>query len=254
MSELRYEHGDDGVVVVTIDRPEARNALNRAVREGLFAAIRRFDADDAAKVLVLTGAGDAAFCAGGDLKEMADTSLRVPPDDFLPRLGHNIHTPKPVIAAVNGAALGGGFLLAQMCDLCLAAEHATFGITEARWGRGAPWAAPLPWLIPPRVALELLMTAEPIDARRAYEVGLVNRVVPLAELLPTALAMARRIAANAPLSVRAGKAMVYECAEVGLRDAYAAGDRFFEPAYLSEDAQEGPRAFREKRPPNWQGR
>lgn len=254
MSELRYEEHEGGVVVVTIDRPEARNALNRAVREGLFEAIRRFDADATAQVLVLTGAGDAAFSAGGDLKEMADTSLRVPPYDFLPRLGYNIHTPKPVIAAVNGAALGGGFLLAQMCDLCIAAEHATFAISEARWGRGAPWAAPLPWLIPPRVALELLMTADPIDARRAYEVGLVNRVVPAAELLPAALAMARRIAENAPLSVRAGKAMVYESAERGLQGALAAGDRFFEAAYLSEDAQEGPRAFREKRRPNWQGR
>lgn len=253
MSELEYEpHGD--LVVVTINRPEARNALNRVVREGLFDAIRRFDADADARVMILTGAGDVAFSAGGDLKEMADTSLRVPPPDFLPRLGYNIHTPKPVIAAVNGAALGGGFLLAQMCDLCLAADHATFGITEARWGRGAPWAAPLPWLIPPRVAMELLLTADPISAARAHEIGLVNRVVPIAELMPAALAMARRIADNAPLSVRAGKAMVYDTAERSLRDAFDAGDRFFEAAYLSEDAQEGPRAFREKRRPNWQGR
>ena len=253
MSELEYERYDD-LVVVTINRPEARNALNRVVREGLFDAIRRFDADAEARVMILTGAGEVAFSAGGDLKEMADTSLRVPPPDFLPRLGYNIHTPKPVIAAVNGSALGGGFLLAQMCDLCLAADHATFGITEARWGRGAPWAAPLPWLIPPRVAMELLLTADPISASRAYEIGLVNRVVPIAELMPAALAMARRIADNAPLSVRAGKAMVYDTAERSLRDAFDAGDRFFEAAYLSEDAQEGPRAFREKRRPNWQGR
>jgi enoyl-CoA hydratase/carnithine racemase len=253
VSELEYERHDD-LVVVTINRPEARNALNQVVRAGLFDAIRRFDADADARVMILTGAGEVAFSAGGDLKEMADTSLRVPPPDFLPRLGYNIHTPKPVIAAVNGTALGGGFLLAQMCDLCVAADHATFGITEARWGRGAPWAAPLPWLIPPRVAMELLLTADPIDATRAYEIGLVNRVVPIAELMPAALAMARRIADNAPLSVRAGKAMVYDTAERGLRDAFDAGDRFYEAAYLSEDAQEGPRAFREKRRPNWQGR
>jgi enoyl-CoA hydratase/carnithine racemase len=245
---------DGDIVRVTINRPEARNALDRAVREGLFAAIRRFDADDSAKVLVLTGAGDVAFSAGGDLKEMAAMQLEVPPHDFIPHLGYNIHTAKPVIAAVNGVAFGGGFLLAQMCDLCIAAEHAQFAITEARWGRGAPWAAPLPWLIPPRVALELLMTADPIDARRAFEIGLVNKVVPGSQLHETARAMARRIADNAPLSVRAGKAMVYEAAERGRAGALAAGQRLFEVAYKSDDAQEGPRAFREKRKPVWKGR
>jgi enoyl-CoA hydratase/carnithine racemase len=248
-------YGAQGPVVwVTINRPEARNALNLAVREGLFAAIRRFEADDDAMVMVLTGAGDVAFSAGGDLKEMAETGLEVPPRDFIPRLGYNIHTDKPVIAAVNGQALAGGFLLAQMCDLCVAAESAVFGVTEARWGRGAPWAAPLPWLIPPRVALELLMTAEPITAARAYDVGLVNHVVAAGELRPFTQRLAERIAANAPLSVRASKALVYEAAEHGLAGAYDAGDRLFEPVYRSEDAQEGPRAFREKRTPEWKAR
>jgi enoyl-CoA hydratase/carnithine racemase len=247
-----YERAD-AVVWVTINRPEARNALNRPVREGLFDAFRRFDTDDDAKVLVLTGAGDVAFSAGGDLKEMAEMKLEVPPHDFVPHLGYNVHTAKPVIAAVNGVAFAGGFLLAQMCDLCIAAEHAQFAITEARWGRGAPWAAPLPWLVPPRVALELLMTADPIDARRAHEVGLVNHVVPKDELRPFTQRIAERIAANAPLSVRASKAMVYEAAERGRSSAYTAGDRLFEPVYRSEDAQEGPRAFREKRPPEWKG-
>src|SRR5204863_8880252 len=135
--------------------------------------------------------------AGGDLKEMAETELKVPPPDFLPYLNRNFPLDKPVIAAVNGAALAGGFLLAQMCDLCIAADHARFGITEARWGRGAPWGAPLPWLIPPRVAMELLVTAEPISARRAYEVGLVNQVVPGPDLRTAAREMAARIAANA---------------------------------------------------------
>jgi enoyl-CoA hydratase/carnithine racemase len=161
---------------------------------------------------------------------------------------------KPVIAAVNGAALAGGFLLAQMCDLCIAVDHAQFAITEARWGRGAPWAAPLPWLIPPRIALELLLTAEPISAQRAYDVGLVNRVVGRDELRDCAQRMAQGIADNAPLSVRAGKAMVYAASEQGRTGALQAGDRFFEAAYKSEDAQEGPRAFREKRRPVWKGR
>jgi len=250
---VRY-HVEDGVAWLVIDRPEARNAINRAVGAGLWDGFRRFEADPAAAVLVLTGAGDAAFCAGADLKEMAALGMTVPPKDMAPQLGRNLHVTKPVIAAVNGVALGGGFLLAQMCDLCVAAESARFGITEARWGRGAPWAAPLPWLVPPRVALELLLTAEPIGARRAYEVGLVNRVVPDAVLREEAGRLAATVAANAPLSVRAAKAMVLAAAGRDLDGALDEGWRLFEPVYLSEDAQEGPRAFLEKRPPVWKGR
>jgi enoyl-CoA hydratase/carnithine racemase len=243
----------DRIAWLTINRPEARNALNKAVRDGLWAGFRRFAADESAAVLVLTGAGERAFCAGGDLKEMAEASLRIPPPDFLPYLQRNIHIDKPVIAAVNGVAFAGGFLLAQMADLCIAADHATFAITEARVGRGAPWAAPLPWLIPPRVAMELLVMAEPIDAERAYEVGLVNRIVPATELRDAAQAMARRIAENAPLSVRAGKALVYASAELGWTAALQRGEELYEPVYLSADGQEGPRAFREHRMPQWRG-
>lgn len=248
---IRYERGADGIGWLTIDRPEARNALDSRARAQLWQAMRQFRDDADAEVLVMTGTGEKAFCAGGDLNEMATTELRVPPPDFLPYLNRNLEVDKPVIAAVNGVALGGGFLLAQMADLCIAAEHATFGITEARWGRGAPWAAPLPWLIPPRVALEMLMTGEPISAARGYELGLVNRVVPGDELRATATAVAARIAGNAPLSVRASKAMVYAAAERGWREALDEADRIFEPVYLSDDAQEGPRAFRERRAPRW---
>jgi enoyl-CoA hydratase/carnithine racemase len=250
---VRYDV-HDGVAWLVIDRPEARNAINRAVGEGLWDGFRRFEADPAAAVLVLTGAGDAAFCAGADLKEMAALGMTVPPRDMAPQLGRNLQVTKPVIAAVNGVALGGGFLLAQMCDLCMAAASARFGITEARWGRGAPWAAPLPWLVPPRVALELLLTAEPIGAQRAFEVGLVNRVVPDAALREEAGQLAATVAANAPLSVRAAKAMVHAAAGRDLDAALDEGWRLFEPVYLSEDAQEGPRAFLEKRPPVWKGR
>jgi enoyl-CoA hydratase/carnithine racemase len=244
----------DGIAWLVINRPEARNAIDREVGEGLWEGFRGFEADPAAKVLVLTGAGEAAFCAGADLKEMATLGLALPPRDMAPHLGANIEVSKPVIAAVNGAAYGGGFLLAQMCDLCLAAEHATFAIAEARWGRGAPWAAPLPWLVPPRVAMELLLTAQPLGARRALEVGLVNVVVPAAALREEAAKLAAAIAANAPLSVRAAKAMVYRSAGRALREALDEGWRLFEPVYLSEDAQEGPRAFLEKRSPLWKGR
>jgi enoyl-CoA hydratase/carnithine racemase len=250
---VRYEI-EDAVAWLTIDRPEARNALSKAVRDGLWEGVRRFADDDSAAVLVLTGAGEKAFCAGGDLKEMSASSLRVPPPDFLPYLQRTVKTDKPVIAAVNGVAFAGGFLLAQMVDLVIAADHARFAITEARVGRGSPWAAPLPWLIPPRVAMEIMVTAEPITAQRAYELGLVNKVVPLAELHDAAQAMARTIAANAPLSVRAAKSLVYLSAEHGWSAALDAADKLYEPVYLSEDGQEGPRAFAEKRAPRWQGR
>lgn len=254
MSDVVIYENVGPVAWLTINRPEARNALSAAVREGLFAGVRRFNGDDSARVLVLTGAGDKAFCAGGDLKEMANTSLKVPPTEFLPQFGRTIEVAKPIIAAVNGVAFAGGFLLAQSCDLCLAAEHATFAISEVKVGRGAPWAAPLPWLIPPRVAMQLLLTGDPITARRAHEVGLVNEVVPAAELRSAAQAMGERIAANAPLSVLAGKRTVGLIAEHPLSQAFRAADEIWEPVYLSEDAQEGPAAFRDKRAPVWKGR
>ena len=244
----------DGVAWLTMNRPEAANALNADLRDGLRTGFERFNADDEAAVLVLTGAGEKAFCAGGDLKEMADTGLKVPPPDFVAQPGRTIQVEKPIIAAVNGTAYAGGFLLAQSCDLCIAADHARFAITEAKWGRGSPWAAPLPWLIPPRVAMELVTTAAPITAQRAYEVGLVNKVVPGAELVEAAQAMASTIAANAPLTVRAGKAMVYASAELARTQALEEAERLYRPVYLSEDALEGPQAFREKRKPRWQAR
>jgi len=240
----------NGVAWLTIERPEARNALNAAVRTGLFAGTRRFNDDDTAKVLVLTGAGEKAFCAGGDLKEMADTALTVPPPDFAPQFGRNIDVAKPTIAAVNGLAWAGGFLLAQCCDLCIAAETATFAISEVKVGRGAPWAAPLSWLIPPRIALQILLTGDPVSAQRGYEIGLVNEVVPLADLRSRAQQVAERIAANAPLSVLAAKRTAY----LSRPDLFDEAERIWAPVYHSADAQEGPAAFRGKRPPVWTGR
>jgi len=252
--EVVHYRVERAVAWLTIDRPDARNALNAAVRAGLFAGVDRFNADADARVLVLTGAGDRAFCAGADLKEMADTAMEVPPADYVPIFGRNVEVTKPTIAAVNGVAYAGGFLLAQMCDLCVAADHARFAITEAKVGRGAPWAIPLPWLVPPRVALEILVTGEPLDAARAHQVGLVNRVVPASELVGTTQALAETIAANAPLSVAAAKAMVVAAARHQQQDLFEEADRIWEPVYRSADAQEGPRAFREHRPPRWTGR
>jgi len=242
------------VAWLTIDRPEARNALSAEVRRLLTEGFDRFATDDSAAVLVLTGTGDQAFCAGGDLREMADTALTVPPPDFVPQPGRTVELDKPVVAAVNGVAYGGGFLLAQQCDLVIAAEHARFAISEAKVGRGAPWAAPLPWLVPPRIAMQLLVTGDPISAHRAHEVGLVNEVLPAAELHGAAQALGERIAANAPLSVAAAKKTVRLMAQPRFATAYAEAEALWEPVYLSADAQEGPAAFRDKRTPVWTGR
>ncbi|WZH50975.1 MAG: enoyl-CoA hydratase-related protein [Nocardioides alkalitolerans] len=244
----------DGAAWITINRPEARNALNLAVRTGLKELLLRAEADDAVQVVVLTGAGEKAFCAGGDLKEMASTGLTIPPPDFVPQPGRTVEVTKPVIAAVNGGAFGGGFLLAQSADLVVAADTATFAVSEAKVGRGSPWAAPLPWLVPPRAAMEILLTGDRVDARRAHEMGLVNRVVPAAELRAATSALVATIVANAPLSVRAAKRMVYAVAEHGRTPAFEVAEEIWAPVYLSEDAQEGPRAFAEKRRPRWQGR
>ena len=243
-----------GVAWMTINRPQARNALSREIREGLWACTRRFKTDDTAAVLVITGAGDKAFCAGVDLKEMAHTSLLVPPVDFIPQFGRNIEIDKPIIAAVNGAAYAGGFLLAQQCDMVIAADHAQFAVSEVKVGRGSPWAAPLSWLIPARIAMELLITGDSIDAQRAFEVGLVNRIVPAADLQEHVQRVAEAIAANAPLSVRAAKRTVYQTAQHGLNEAYRHAEELWAPVYQSRDALEGPAAFRDKRQPMWQGK
>src|SRR5580704_15264526 len=250
MTEAVSYRVEGGVAWLTISRPEAHNALNAAVRAGLYAGVRRFNEDGTAKVLVLTGAGDKAFCAGGDLKEMAEQALTVPPPDFVPQFGRNIEVVKPTIAAVNGVAWAGGFLLAQCCDLCIAADTATFAISEVKVGRGAPWAAPLSWLIPPRVALQILLTGDPITAQRGYEIGLVNEVVPLADLRSRAQQLGERIAANAPLSVLAAKRTAY----LSRPDVFDEAERIWAPVYHSADAQEGPAAFRDKRKPVWTGR
>ena len=252
-NEVLYQT-DGQILVITLNRADKRNALNAAMRDGLWQAWRDFEADDGLRVAILTGAGDKAFCAGIDLIEFAETRLTVPPATILPVIGQNVKVRKPVIAAVNGYAYAGGWRLAQMCDLCVASETALFAITEARVGRGAPWAAPLLHMIPPRIASELLMTANPISAQRAYEIGFVNRVVAPDQLMVAARALATDILAGAPLFIEATKEMIAIAAEVGASEAVTAADRLFERVYLSEDAIEGPLAFREKRKPNWRGR
>lgn len=253
MDEILYETRGR-VAVVTINRPEARNAINSGVREGLLAAWDRFERDRKTRVAILTGAGDKAFCAGADLKEMAQKKLGSLPRNFLPTLNVNIHLTKPVIAAVNGVAYAGGWALVQMCDLVVASETARFAITEAKVGRGMPWAVPLTHMIPQKVLLEILLTGDPITAQRAYEIGFVNHVVPVEQVMPKALELAETIAENAPLTVAAAKEMVYLATDMGRAAGLEAARHLFDHVYRSEDAQEGPRAFAEKRKPQWRGR
>jgi enoyl-CoA hydratase len=249
-----YAVDEAGIATITINRPEQRNALSREVREGLRAAWGRFEDDATAKIAILTGAGEKAFCAGGDLKEMVETGLRVPPRDMFPVPYENIALSKPTIAAVNGVAFAGGWMIAQGCDLCVASTTAKFAITEVKVGRGSPWAAPLIHMIPQRIMMEIILTGKPITAQRAYEIGLVNRLAEPAELMDVARQLAREVIEGAPLSVAAGRATVMLATETGRSAALDAAWAAHEAAYNSEDAQEGPRAFAEKRKPEWRGR
>lgn len=253
MTDIIYTISDH-VAEITINRPDKSNALNAAVREGLFDAFRRANDDPECRVAILTAAGEKVFCAGADLVEMAVLGITTPPPDYMPVLGKNIEMSKPVIAAVNGAAMAGGFLLVQMCDLVVASQKASFAITEARRGRGSPWAVPLTKQLPRRIMTELLVTAEPMSAVRAYELGFVNVLAEPDQLMAYARKMAGTIARNAPLTVKANLRMIRFADEMGVHAAEQVADEIFKEVYLSEDAQEGPRAFKEKRDPIWQGR
>lgn len=249
-----FEARADGVAVITLNRPQARNALGKDIRAGLFAAWDRFERDAALRVAILTGAGDKAFCAGGDLKEMTETGMTVPPRDLFPVPGDTIELSKPTIAAVNGVAFAGGWMIAQACDLCVASTAAKFAITEVKVGRSSPWAAPLIHMIPQRIMMEIVLTGKPISAQRAYEIGLVNRLAEPEQLMDVALGLAAEILEGAPLSVRAARDMVMLSTDMGRTAALQAARHASEYAYRSEDAQEGPRAFAEKRRPVWKGR
>jgi len=244
----------DGIAIITINRPDQRNALGRDVRQGLFAAWDRFERDPTLRIAILTGSGEKAFCAGGDLKEMVETGMTVPPRDMFPVPYDNIELSKPTIAAVNGVAFAGGWMIAQACDLCVASTNAKFAITEVKVGRGSPWAAPLIHMIPQRIFMEIVLTGKPISAQRAYEVGLVNRLAEPGEVVDAAIALAMDVLDGAPLSVKAARETVMLATEMGRSAALQAARAAHELTYTSQDAQEGPRAFAEKRVPRWQGR
>jgi enoyl-CoA hydratase len=248
---LRERRGH--VEVLTINRPEARNAINRATAVALGAALDDCESDPDVWVVVLTAAGDKAFSAGMDLKAFAAGEFPITEQGF-GGLTKRAFT-KPLIAAANGSALAGGFEMMISCDMVVAAEHAKFGIPEASRGlvAGAGGLIRLAKLIPLAVAYEMALTADPIDADRAYELGLVNRVVPGEQVLEVALALAERIAKNAPLAVRTSKDIMRRSRELTEAEAWPVNDAAFAAIGASADAMEGAVAFAEKREPNWQG-
>lgn len=261
---VRFETRDQ-IAIVTIDRPEARNAIDPETDRSLVEAWLRFRDSPELRVALLTGAGDQAFCAGADLRRVGEfyraltSAERLARAETQPGLGgltRNLDVWKPIIAAVNGHCLAGGFELALACDLRIASETATFGLPEVTWGimPGAGGTQRLPRLAPLGAALELILTGERISAAEAYRLGIVNRVVPREELVPTALAVAERIARSAPLAVRAAKQAVYRGLHLPLDEALRLEQLLAEPVRQSEDAEEGPRAFLEKRTPVFKGR
>ena len=241
------------VLVVTINRPERRNALDPETMSGIGQALVGAEHDDGVRCVVLTGAGEKAFCAGLDLRAFAEGG--VSPDN-LPKPGLDVLLervyPKPIVAAINGAALAGGFEIMLACDLVVAADHAVFGIPEVKRGLvAAGGGTRLPLRVPLAVALEFGLTGEPVDARRARELGLVNRVVPAAEVRREAVALAETIAANGPLAVAATKELMWaEAAGMSLDEVGART----KPVFESEDAREGALAFAQRRAPVWQNR
>lgn len=244
----------DGVLVVTLNRPEQRNAVNLAVAEGIAAALDRLDGSPQLRAGVLTGAGKG-FCAGMDLKAfVAGERPYVAGRGFA---GIVQRPPeKPLIAAVEGFAVAGGFEIALCCDLLVAARGARFGIPEVKRGLVAAGGAllRLPRRIPYHLAMEMALTGELVDAARAYEVGLVSRLVEPGEALPAALELAAAVAANGPLALAASKRILVEAPSWPAEALWERQAEIADPVRESEDAREGSLAFAEKRAPVWRGR
>ncbi len=265
MAYVIYEKRDH-IAIITLNRPERMNALGRELGAELRAAEAEFVADDDAWVGIYTGAGDRAFCAGRDLKEAAQEAAQgaVQEEAGSTRPATQTTSPisrferiaadhgKPTIAAINGAAYGGGLEKALTCDIRICSENARMALAEVKVGLCPPGGSfNLPRLVGLSNAMWLLLSGEPVDAEEALRMGVVTRVVPLPDLLDTAVAMAQTIAANAPLAVRATRKLAHLGLEMPLDYARRMGAMLIESVWSSEDAVEGARAFAEKRAPEW---
>jgi enoyl-CoA hydratase len=240
----------DRVLLITLNRPESRNAINTELAEGLVRAIDELDGDDGLTVGVLTGAG-SGFCSGMDLKAFAAGQ---PPKGFMSFLENG--SAKPLIAAIERFAVAGGLEMALTCDLVVAAGGARLGIPEVSVGLFAAGGGllRLPDRLPYGVAMEMALTGDPITAEQAYEHGLVNRLAEPGHAVDDALALAQRIAMNAPLAVRASKRLVRDSRGRSEAEFWELQRPHIAPVFRSDDAKEGPRAFAEKRPAVWAGR
>ena len=258
MAETILYEKTGNIVTITLNRPDSLNAINRLLRQELADAILEFDRDPEAFVAVITGSG-RAFCSGRDLKERAEdnaqgvqakasASMTKESPFMWPR------TWKPMIAAVNGFALAGGWSIAQMCDLRIASEEAKLGISETKWSLLPPFGSILSKQIPLSAVLELVLTAQPVTAQRAYDMGFLNKVVPAGALMEEALIMAQQIADNAPLAVQTFKELAYRGLNMSNQDISALTYQMYDALLLTEDSKEGPKAFAEKRKPQWKGR
>jgi len=244
---------------LTINRPEALNALNAAVNAALKAAFERIAGDEGVRAAILTGAGEKAFVAGADIKEMANIGPREA--EALARSSKAVHDaiahcPKPVIAAINGFALGGGFELALACDIRLAAETARFGLPEVKLAvlPGGGGTARLSRIVGPAIARALCLTGDMISAERAYQLGIVSELAPAASLADTALKKAEALASLSPVALAQIKSVLDITANADLDSALAAEAKAFALCFAAEDQKEGMAAFVEKRAPKFKGR
>jgi len=254
---ILYEKKDH-IVTITLNRPDSLNAINRKMRQELSDAVIEFDGDPELFVAIITGSG-RAFCSGRDLKERAEDNARGIQAKASASMRKDTpymwpQTWKPMIAAVNGFALAGGWSIAQLCDLRIASEEAKFGISETKWSLLPPFGTILPKQMNLSSVLELVLTAQPVTAQRAYDMGFVNKVVPAGDLMLEAMTMAQQIADNAPLAVQTFKELAYRGLNMSNQDTSALTYQMYDALLLTEDSKEGPKAFAEKRKPQWKGR
>jgi enoyl-CoA hydratase len=244
----------DGVLLITLNRPSARNAVNLPLAEGIAAALDELDGSDSLSVGVLTGAGKG-FCAGMDLKAFVAGERPWVGDRGFAGIVRRASS-KPLIAAIEGFAVAGGLEVALACDLIVAARGARLGIPEVKRSLVAAGGAllRLPRSLPYNVAMELALTGDPIFAERAFELGLVNRLANPGGAVEEALGLAGEIAVNAPLALAASKRILQEQWDWSAADMWEAQGAISEPVFTSEDAREGATAFAEKRPPRWRGK